>query len=109
MHHSENMRATKIYRDIRTSILLPPGVPIQGSKVAMLRGRQEEKCGRCGSWQGREKKGGKKRGKKREKRKGKKKERERKKVRKEKGKKEKELHKKYHNFVGLRNEEEIEI
>ena len=88
-------------------------MPIQGSKVAMLRGRQEEKCGRCGSWQEREKKGGKekKEGEKREKKgKERKKEKEKeKKVRKEKGKKEKELHKRYHNFVGLRNEEEIEI
>ena len=88
-----------------------PGVPIQGSKVAMLRGRQEEKCGRCGSWQEREKKGGKEKKGKKERKKGKerKKKEKEKKVRKEKGKKEKELHKKYHNFVGLRNEEEIEI
>ena len=71
------------------------GVPIQGSKVAMLRGRQEEKCGRCGSWQEREKKGGKekKEGEKREKkRKGKKKrERERKKSKKGKGKERKRI------------------
>ena len=38
-------------------------MPILGSKVAMLRGRQEEKCGRCGSWQG----GGKREGRETEK------------------------------------------
>ena len=28
------------------------GVPIQGSRVAMLRGRQVARCGRCGTWWG---------------------------------------------------------
>ena len=55
------------------------GVPIQGSKVAMLRGRQEEKCGRCGSWQGREKKGGKEKKGKKERKKERKEKRKRKK------------------------------
>ena len=44
-------------------------MPILGSRVAMLRGRQVEKCGRCGSWQGVGKRGRKtgKRGKMKEK------------------------------------------
>ena len=29
-----------------------PGVPIQGSRVAMLRGRTAARCGNCGRWWG---------------------------------------------------------
>ena len=32
--------------------ILIAGVPIQGSRVAMLRGRQAARCGRGGTWWG---------------------------------------------------------
>ena len=39
--------------------LVSSGVPIQGSRIAMLRGRTAAKCGSCGRWWGKQIENGK--------------------------------------------------
>ena len=43
-------KSTRMYKGKSTKLQPKAGVPIQGSRVAMLRGRTAAKCGSCGRW-----------------------------------------------------------